>query len=58
MAAVRDGHMNARSFEDTVARTNLVSSATATGADDEHLAVVVAALIEGGGGMRAASEDR
>jgi hypothetical protein len=58
MAAVRDGHTNARSFEDTVARTNVVSSATATAAGNEHLAVVVAALIEAGDGMRTASQVR
>ena len=37
---------------------NLVSDATATGASNEHLAVVVAALIATGSGIQAASEDR
>ena len=37
---------------------NLVSGATATGASNEHLAVVVAALIAAGSGIHAATEDR
>lgn len=37
---------------------NLVSSMNATGARNEHLAVVVAALIAAGSGMLAASQDR
>ena len=37
---------------------NLVSSANATGASDEHLAVVVAALIGAGNGIQAAWQDR
>lgn len=41
-----------------MARINLVSSANAIGASNEHLAVVVAALIAAGSWMQAASQDR
>jgi hypothetical protein len=37
---------------------NLDSSANATGATNEHPAVVVATLIAAGSGMHAASQDR
>jgi len=37
---------------------NLDSSANATGASNEHIAVVVATLIAAGCGMYAASQDR
>lgn len=37
---------------------NMVSRATANGASNAHLAVVVAALIAAGSGMQAASQDR
>ena len=37
---------------------NLVSDATATRASNEHMAVVVAALVAAGSGTEAASEDR
>jgi hypothetical protein len=41
-----------------VAWINLVSDATATRASNEHMAVVVAALVAAGSGTEAASEDR
>jgi hypothetical protein len=41
-----------------VARINLVSSATANRASNEHLAVVDGARIAAGSGMQASLEDR
>jgi len=41
-----------------VASINLVFGATATRASNEHMAVVVAAVVAAGSGIQAASEDR
>jgi hypothetical protein len=53
----RDGNTNAGSLR-IVARTNLVFSAAATCARNEHLAVVLVALIAVGRETPARSQDR
>jgi hypothetical protein len=57
MAAARAGHTNGGSLR-IMTCINLVSRTNATGASNEHLAVVVSALIAPASGMLAASQDR